>query len=303
MHISKDELAREMRGLDAENNRAMAAQETLLAAALEQRANDPQAPGRRAGLDRFLSRRVFTIAGFSVATAAVVAACSNSATEGTPINGAAASTTVPPDRIVSDAVLLRTASSLEHNAITLYENVTPHLSGAAADAAKLFVDHHRLHAAAMEKATKDLGADPYTKANPIVAVNVIDPAVAAAKTPTEILFVAHAVESVAAHTYQLLVAGLSAPKLRSAVMSIGAVEARHAAVLAKALGAPVVAGIEKLQPSGPTTTIGKDAVVAPTIYQVPGPFEPLGASVVLLTIGGKPTLVSVDPLGPNSFMY
>ncbi len=302
MHLSKHELAREMRSLDADNNRAMAAQDTLLAAALEQRANDSAHAGRR-GLERFISRRVFTIAGFSVATAAVVAACSNSATEGTPINGAAPSTTVPPDHIVSDAVLLRTASSLEHNAITLYENVTPHLSGAAADAAKLFVDHHRLHAAAMEKATKDLGAEPYTKANPIVAVNVIDPAVAAAKTPTEILFVAHAVESVAAHTYQLMVAGLSAPKLRSAVMSIGGVEARHAAVLAKALGAPAVAGIEKLQPAGPTTTAGKDAVVAPAIYQVPGPFEPLGASVVLLTIGGKATLVSVDPLGPNSFMY
>ena len=302
MHISKHELAREMRGLDAENSRAMAAQETLLAAALEQRTNEPGDAGRR-GLDRFLSRRVFAIAGFSVATAAVVAACSKSAKEGTPINGAAPSTTVPPDRVVSDAVLLRTASSLEHNAITLYENVIGQLSGPAADAAKLFVDHHRLHAAAMEKATKDLGAEPYTKANPIVAVNVIDPAVAAAKTPTEILFVAHAVESVAAHTYQLMVAGLSSPKLRSAVMSIGAVEARHAAVLAKALGAPVVAGIEELQPAGPTTTAGKDAVVAPAIYQVPGPFEPLGASVVLLTIGGKPTLVPVDPLGPNSFMY
>jgi hypothetical protein len=303
MHLSKDELARDARGLDRANDRAMAAQDALLQAALEQ--NDTaDSAGRRRGIDALLSRRLFTISGFSVATAAVVAACSKATVKAvTPINGVAASTTSTPDRAVTDAVLLRTASSLEHNAIAVYDTVIGQLSGTAAEIGKLFVGHHRAHADALEKATKDLGGEPFTTPNPIVAKNVVDPAVAAAKTPEEILALAHAIESVATHTYQLMVAGLSAPALRSAIMSIGAVEARHAAIIAKAIGGLSVAGIERLQPPAATTTVAKDAVVAPTIYQVPGAFEPVGASSLVLPLGGTATLVNIDALGPNSYMY
>ena len=313
--LPRDAMRRELRDIDRANSEAMAGSRAMLEAAFDD--DGAMTATQRADmvLGDLARRRFLTVGGLSVAAAAVLAACGKkSARPPTPITGDSPSTSAFPTRVISDVVLLRTASSLEHNAIAVYDTVAGQLSGAGGDLAKLFADHHRAHAEALQKATKDLGGEPYTQPNPVVDAAIIQPGIAAAKSATEILAFAHALESVAAHTYQLVVPQLSVPALRKTAMSIGAVEARHAALLAKALGAAPVAGLDKLPGATPTTTTTaapavKGAAPAATVekpvyFQVPGAFEPLLATKVLLTgTGEKPVLLAIDPLGPNSYMY
>jgi hypothetical protein len=121
------------------------------------------------------------------------------------------------------------------------------------------------------------------------------------------VIIAHALENLAAGTYQQFVPILTVPSLRSSTMSVGGVEARHAAILAKLInGAKVVAVPTDLSPTttaaastvaGATTTTA--ATNAASTYQIPGPFGSLAP--VPLTLMGQST--PIDLLGPNSYMY
>ncbi len=308
MDIPRDELRRELKAADRANDAAMVAHQRALATAFDDDAElsaDEKAGMLLGGLAR---RRFLTIGGLSVATAAVLAACGPSKSTGNvPQEGAAPSTTGIPARNYTDVVLLRTASSLEHNAIAAYEAAVGLLEGPARDAARLFQAHHAAHAQSLQQQTIKLGGEAYTTANPVVDAKVIQPALALVKTATDALQLAHALEELAAHTYQTVVPLLSVPALRGAIMAIGSIEARHAAVLAKVLGAlpyPVPAAIPgagaATTPAPTTTTTVAGAQLAgPVLYVVPGSFEPLAATPALL---GE-TIVSVDPLGPNSYAY
>lgn len=307
MDHSRDELRRSLKGIDRANDEAMAAQQRALAAAFEGDAEltaDQRAGMLLGGLAR---RRFLTLGGFSVATAAVLAACGTSTTPtAVPQEGEAPPTSGLAARPYNDIVLLRTASSLEHNAIAAYEAAAGVLEGDALNVARLFQAHHTAHAQSLEQQTIKLGGEAYTKANPVVDEKVLQPSLALVKTPTDALQLAHALENVAAHTYQTVVPLLSQPALRGAIMSIGSIEARHAAVLAKVLGAlpyPTPAAVPGAgpapAPAATTTTVAGQTVVGPTLYIIPGSFEPLAATQVLL---GE-TTESIDVLGPNSFMY
>ena len=61
---------------------------------------------------------------------------------------------------------------------------------------------------------------------------VVDPAVMAAKTEADIVALAFTLEDAAAQTYVFAATQLSTPELRSTIMTIGGVEARHRAILA-----------------------------------------------------------------------
>jgi len=64
---------------------------------------------------RFTRRKLFTIGGFTVATATVLAACKKKAVPPViPSSGSPDSVDKPPTQLIDDIVLLRTASSLEH---------------------------------------------------------------------------------------------------------------------------------------------------------------------------------------------
>lgn len=306
MDIPRDELHRERRVIDQANAEAMRHQATVLAAAFED--DDTASAGDKAGLllGGLARRRFLTIGGFSVATAAVLAACgTSSSTTAVPQAGETPVTTALPTRNYNDVVLLRTAASLERNAIAAYAAAIPLLSGATKAAAETFSDHHEAHALALDEQTKKLGGEAYTKPNPVVDERVLQPALLLVKTDVDALWLAHALEEVAAHTYQTVVPLLSLPALRQAIMSIGSVEARHATVLAKVLGAaltPVGAGLAAAGPpttAPPTTTAPASGVAAPPLYLLPGSFEPVTASQTHLS--GQ--TLTIAPLGPNSFMY
>jgi hypothetical protein len=290
LSLSRDEARRARRSADALQREAMGSMRDLLDGAPEVLTGN------------FARRRFITIGASSVSMAAVLAACSKA----TPkphisVAGEAPTTTGLPERTVDDVVLLRTASSLEHNAIDTYGaalalNVLP---VAAADLAKMFREHHREHAAEFENATKAAGGEPFTTANPVVFEKVLRGAIRlitdGTDKPGDLLRLAHALESIAAGTYQAFVPALSQPALRKAAMAVGGVEARHATVLAGALGAALVQD----KAAEATTTTAKGAKPTVTLYQIPGAFGLLGAVPVSL----NETVVNIDLPGPNSFMY
>jgi hypothetical protein len=266
-------------------------------------------------LDRVLTRRrLLAAGGFSVAVAAVVAACApDKPAPQIPQAGIGATVPNPPEQNITDAVLLRTASSLEHSEVSAYDRLIAlgKLPAAAADEMKLYRDHHAQHASFFEAATRQAGGDAYTDPNPAVQTNIVEPAlVALAKSGNkadDIIAFAYALEHVATGTYQSFVPGLSKPALRGQVMSVGAVEARHRASLAKRLpgatiappaaGAPVATTTSATAQGATTTAAAGEA--PSSVYQVPGSFSPLTA--VAVSIGGA--TMSIDLLGPNSYVY
>jgi hypothetical protein len=146
-----------------------------------------------------------------------------------------------------------------------------------------------------------LGGEAFSEHNPIVWKAVVEPTVPNLKSEADVVIFAHTLETVAAATYQSTVGLFTAPKLRQAAMSVGGVEARHAAVLAgviKALDAIPGSGITPIaSAAAPATTVAGTTTVAagPTtipakvpdpVFQVPAPFG---------TVSGA--------LGPNTFMY
>lgn len=307
MDFSNDELRRQLRAARADQHAAVRGWRELLQRVLGNPAttSDERAGVVLGGLPR---RRFLAVGGFSVATAAVLAACGTEET-GIPETGLPGTTTTEPPRAVTDVVLLRTASSLEYSAIGAYEAALGLgvLDASLSQVAELFQDQHREHAELMEAATRELGGEPYSKPNPAVEANVVAPALALleevpeADLPEAVLRIAHALESVAAGTYQSVVPSLSKPALRQAAMSIGAVEARHATVLAGVIpgSAPVPPPPGATPDETTSTAPGGDIVALTPVYQVPEPFGSLAP--VALDIRGVEVQIPLP--GPNSLVY
>jgi hypothetical protein len=110
---------------------------------------------------------------------------------------------------------------------------------AVADAAKAFMSQHKDHAEAFEALTKRLGAKPYTEANPAVTQQ-LQPRIAALKAERDVIALALDLERSAAATYLASVGTFADLSLNEVIMSVGGVEARHAAVLAGVLGQPAI---------------------------------------------------------------
>jgi rubrerythrin len=266
--------------------------------------------------------------------------------------GAVPTTAKLPDAIVTNIALLRTASSLEHSAINVYSQVigkSDLLDPKFDDLAKRFMDDHVGHAALFEKLTTAAGGTPWTCGNPKIDDAIINPilkrittgaeatAGAAAIAPSDnprrdVLNFAHGLESLAGATYQALVAMFSDPSLRADAMSIGAREARHAALLALTINPDRPGGLVNLadansaEPASPpitvapTTTIqniatpvgGKPATPPPpqteipTVTAIPAQFGGLGAIQVVVGKGdenGTRLKLNLETPSLNSFVF
>ncbi|MCU1344589.1 MAG: hypothetical protein JWL70_855 [Acidimicrobiia bacterium] len=322
--FSRDELRRSLRDLDALQREVM----PRWRVALQRIFGDPKssinpAAAREAATIGGLSRRrLLTVGGFSVATSAVLAACGKDHSldpKVVPVAGEQSKVSPAPERTIDDIVLLRTASSVEYVAIDVYQAALDNgfLTGDLAAAARLFQGQHREHAALFEQTTREIGGEAFTTRNQAVWDNVVTPALkggtVAGKEVKPVLIdtkgaviFAHSLENVAASTYQSMVPILTQAALRQTVMTVGTVEARHAAVLAHVIAASkYIAGSGMVPPSAAataaaaaapttvaatTTTVagGSDAVPVKVdpVYEVPGAFGSL-----------------VEALGPNSYEY
>lgn len=273
---SDDELRRELRALGATSGHdAQAAQRVY--SALFESATSPAA-GRRALFGR---RDILRVGGLSVATAAVISACTQHVRGEVGRVGDVPTTLKLPDAHVTNIALLRTASSLEHSVINVYSQVIGNsdlLDPKLDDIAKRFMDDHAGHAAVFEKLTTDAGGQAWTCGNPKIDDTIINPVIqritkgveatgtAKAVDPSEdprrdILNFAHGLETLAGGTYQAFVALFSEPALRSDVMKVGAREARHAALLALTINPARPEGLVNFadavnaEPGSPPTTL------------------------------------------------
>jgi hypothetical protein len=240
MDLNRDELRRELRAIDADNQAVMPrwydALRQIIGGGNTMSTDEKAAllgvpsPGRR---------QLFKIGGATIMGAAVLAACGSddddddAGTGGGTDGGGGSTTTAAPDPSM-DLPLARTAASLEKLAVDTYQTgidsglVT---TAAIAEAATLFQVHHQAHLDALNGAIKDLDGEEVTEANEAVFKALIEPAVMAAAAEADIVTIALDLENAAAQTYAYAGGTLTAPALRSTIMTIGGIEARHAAVL------------------------------------------------------------------------
>jgi hypothetical protein len=237
MDLNRDELRRELKAIDADNKAAMprwydalrqiVGGETKMTPDEKAALLGVPAPGRRS---------FFKLGGATIIGAAVLAACGD--TEDGSGSGSGSSTTMGEgeggDAGDMDLALARTAASLEKLAVDTYQTGID--SGlvttmAIADAATLFQQHHQEHLDALNGAIENAGGETVDEANEAVFKALIEPAVGKAKAEGDIVQIAYDLESAAAQTYAFAGGTLTVPALRSTIMTIGGIEARHAAIL------------------------------------------------------------------------
>jgi len=245
-----------------------------------------------------ISRRdALRVGGLSVFGAAFLAACGKQSgvVESSNIlsEGVVPPTTALPAGEVTDVVLLRTAASLEYNAIDTYNAVLEGglLTGDYAkltDAVKRFRDDHQAHADAVNQLVVAAGGKAHTCANVRIDTLYIKPALALItaddnpESSKDVVALAHALENIATQTYQGVVASLTAPSLRGDAIRIAQDEARHAVVLAQVLNGGYAS-------VGPTTNA---ATGKPNIASVPAAYGSLGTVILQ---AGTPSAEGVKP--------
>ena len=255
-----------------------------------------------APVDAFTRRTLLRTGGIAITTGVLLAACTKKVSTGSlPRIGESPTTTMLPEGIISDEVLLRTAMSVEYNAIDTYAAVVEAkiFKAGTNDTLKRFSEDHAGHADALSGLIKQLNGTPYKKANPNLTSLYLRPAldlVSSSDDPAaDALVLAHALETLAAETYQAFVPMLLDGGLRSAAMGIADEEARHTVVLAQAIR-PGFAG---LLPG--TNDSGK-----PLIAAIPSAYGSLSTIPILVgkpnETGNKTTLILETP-SVNSFIY
>ena len=171
-----------------------------------------------------------------------------------------------------------------------------------AEIAKRFSADHSEHADAVNSLAVKLGAKEFRCSNTRISESYILPAlklITAADNPNQaidIVALAHAVENLAAQTYQGVVALLTDPMLRADAIRIGQQEARHAAILAQILNP----GLKNVGQTSDEKT-GK-----PNISAVPTEFGSL-ANIQLAVGKPKPdgtrTTLILETPSLNSLVY
>jgi hypothetical protein len=235
MDLNRDELRRELRAIDADNQAVMPrwydALRRIVGGGTTMTVDEKAAllgvpaPGRR---------HFFKVGGATLLGAAVLAACGTDDDEAGASGDGDTTTTAGSADGTMDLALARTAASLEKLAVDTYQvGIDSGLvtTMAIADAARLFQQHHQAHLDALNGAIGDAGGEQVTTQNEAVFKALVEPAVGAAKAEADIVKLAFDLESAAAQTYAFAGGALSVPALRSTIMTIGGIEARHAAVL------------------------------------------------------------------------
>ena len=199
-----------------------------------------------------VTRRRFLQIGGTLSMGAVLAACigGGSTKRARDSSGGAAGRR-------ADATILRTLSSVEAAAVVVYTRALD--AGLLSMPSErrlgtLFRSHHREHAELFERTTADLGGRPFTDPNPVV-MQELQPALDGLGDEVAALRLAFDVETILADTYQATMGTFADKSFNVAAMSVGGVEARHAAALARSIGlAPVPLAFETPERAVPAGT-------------------------------------------------
>lgn len=233
MDLHRDELRRTLHAIDADNRAAMprwrGALRQIVGGGTSLSTDEKAAV---LGVPSPERRQLFKVGGATLLGAAVLAACGSDDDTADAAGDGATTTTAGGGS--ADLALARTAASLEQLAVDTYQvGIDSGLvtTMAIADAAKLFQEHHQAHLDALNGAIAAAGGTEVSEANQAVYDALVKPAVEAAATEADIVQLAFDLESAAAQTYAFAGGALTVPALRSTIMTIGGIEARHAAVL------------------------------------------------------------------------
>ena len=251
LDLPNDQIRRELREIDDLQQSSLPAFRSALRRLFGD-AGHTEAEQSAAVIGGLSRRNVLRIGGVTLLGGAVMAACGSSATKAVTTTSGGASTSLAPTTAAratagstttvaalatGDALILRTASSIEELAVAVYQTAIDSglvKTAAIADAAKLFQAQHKEHSALFQAQTKAAGGTPFTQPNPAILA-AIKPTIDALKDELGIVALAFELETVAAQTYQSNVGTFTDLKLNAAIMTVGGVEARHAAVLAGVL--------------------------------------------------------------------
>ncbi len=262
-------------------------------------------------MSTFTRRELLRLSGVSLASGLVLAACGKQS--GVVDDGAITilgqSQTVTPlaEAEVTDAVLLRTAASLEYNAIETYAAALDLgvLTGdlrKVVEIAKRFSADHSEHAEAVNSLAVKLGAKEHRCSNTRISESYIAPAlklITADDNPNQaidIVALAHAVENLAAQTYQGVVSLLTDPMLRADAIRIGQQEARHAAMLAQILNP----GLKNVGPTSDALTGKANIAAVPTEF---GSLANIQLSIGKPKPDGSRTTLLLETPSLNSLVY
>jgi hypothetical protein len=205
----------------------------------------PSLPGSDARVDR---RQALKIGGLSVSLAALVAACGgqNGTDEAAPGRvGYAPPITDPPNYGVDDAVLLRTASSLEYTILYVYQQIVASVDDLDSRVRTLLTrvkaDHEDV-AERLAGLTEDVGGEPWPCTNDWMMQRLVEPVldlIADSDDPVRDSFnFAVALENLAASTHQEFAVRLEDAAARLASLEIATLESRQAAAMVIAARGP-----------------------------------------------------------------
>lgn len=240
MDINRDEIRRQLHDADQLHHQS----QPLLAEALDRATHSGDGAAALPALLGVPSRRGFLrIGGLTVSGAAVLAACTPEPVKvqlpqaGTSPTTIEKATYQPEGDIPTDLTLLRVGQSIERLAVKAYDAAIASgvLPPEITEIANRFRDHHNAHWGALATTINGIGGESFDDANPILVKLVLDPAAEAINagnaTLASLLELALTLEDTAAQTYTNSASMLTSASLRQAVMTIGATEARHVAVL------------------------------------------------------------------------
>lgn len=186
-------------------------------------------------------RRALKAGGLTVTLAALVAACGEDrgGDDAPGRVGNAPVVTSPPDYEVDQAVLLRTASSLEYTAIAVYD-VVRDFDVLDTDMIDRLVADHQDTADIMVGLTEDTGGDGWTEPNPWFMERLVGPLVEAITSGdrsdddirADLFSSVIALENLAAASHQELSTLTTSTDARVAHLEAALLEARHGAKLA-----------------------------------------------------------------------
>lgn len=191
---------------------------------------------------RYGRRDALKLGGLTISAASFVAACGNDRT-GDDAPGRVGF--APPveeltDLPVDDAVLLRTASSLELTAIAVYEAVldTGLLDDDLTALVEQLIENHQMVADQMGELTESVGGVAWNCTNPWYMDRTVDPLLAAvldSDNPLrDIVNAATVLENIAAATHQTLTIELIDAEAAKATLAAAKLESRHAAYIVAA---------------------------------------------------------------------
>ncbi len=191
-------------------------------------------------------RDALKLGGLTISAAALVAACGNDRSGDTAPGrvGFAPPIEELADYPIDDAVLLRTASSLELTAIAVYEAIldTGLLDAEQTALVERLIEDHQMIADEMGELTESLGGVAWECTNPWYMSRTVEPllaAVLASDNPVRDIFNAAVVlENVAAGTHQSLTIQLEDADAAAATIAAATLESRHSAFIVATVRGP-----------------------------------------------------------------